>query len=330
MNLILLSLLMGHLTIPLDDAPTQILAADLNADGRPDLITTGARGLAVVLNPGKHDWRVTARVEVAATELVAGDFTGDGHLDVATADHDTFFVHVFAGDGRGGLKKHSSARAKSTGRPHVHGLLADGRDLLFVSSGEGEVIRLINNGQGQFTPGAVTKVSTPWYPALGDLNGDGQRDLVAGSFEGHQIRAGEGTYPVQPRVFTTKLADLDGDGDLDVYACHDDVGRITILLNDGRGKFAIAPAITIDQEAYGIQAVDHDGDGRLDLVAITNKGELRVFRQTKPGVFATTPETVARGLRGYHLLAADLNGDGRPELALADPDARMIRVFHTR
>lgn len=323
MNPLLFSLLMGHQMIPLDDAPSQFIVVDLNADGRAECVAVGPKGLSVVM-----DARVTLRVEVTASELVAGEFTGDGHLDIATADHDTFFVNVFAGDGRGGLKKHSTVRAKTTGRPHVHGLMADGRDLMFVSSGEGEVIRLVNDGRGSFTPGAVTKVRSPWYPAMGDLNGDGKRELVAGSFEGREIRAGDGAYTVHPRVFTTKLADLDGDGDLDVYACHDDVGRITILMNDGRGKFTVAPALEIDQETYGMQAADYDGDGHLDLVAVTNKGELRAFRQAKAGVFVKTPVTLATGVGGYRILAADIDGDGKAELAVADPNARGIRVFH--
>lgn len=329
-------------SLPVEDAPSHLLAADLDHGGRPDLITTGQR-LTVLRNAGRERFTVTAALPEAAgaSELAAGDFNGDGHLDIATADHDTFAVTIWAGDGRGGLRKLSIVRAKATGQPHVHGLLADGRHLLFVSSGEGEVIPLRNDGHGRFTPGVPVRTRSPFNPALGDVNGDGHADLVAGSFEGREIAVwlgdGQGRfqpaagspYPVFPRVFATRLADLDGDGDLDIYACHDDHGRLTVLLGDGRGGFREMPGSPFDlgREAYGVQAVDLDRDGRLDLAAVSLKGDLLVLLQTKPGVFAGPPAVRANVGAGYRLAAADFDGDRRPELASADPDGKAIRFF---
>lgn len=294
------------------DGLAEVLAIDLDAEGKQDVVVLGEQGVQAWRRVGK-EWQETAQVRLAGTpvSLAGGDFDGDGKMDVAVADHDSFGVQLLRGDGRGGLGKGAMLRAKRTGAPHVHGLQAadfnrDGRmDLLFVSSGEGEVIPLWQEAGGQFRAGVAVKMGgNAWHAAVGDVDGDGYADVVSCDMGGKTIAIarndGRGGFerPRQVQVFArpflARLADLNGDGHLDIYAVHDDYGRFTILRNDGRGQFAQVAGSPIDlgQEAYGAMAYDFNGDGKLDLGGVAGK-ELLVYEQRGPFEFVRAPRKMS-------------------------------------
>jgi hypothetical protein len=331
--------------VPVPHGPSAVHAVDFNKDNKPDLLILCRNGVATYLRAG-NTWKPEAYVEIpgAPTSMAAADFDHDGNIDVAVADHDTFGLLILRGDGKGGLSKRNTVRAKSTGQPHVHGLLSadlnhDGAaDLVFISSGEGELIPLINDREGSFVSRPALKVAgTAWHPAIGDVNGDGHFDVVSADFNGNtaSVALGDGkggfTLASKPqtfgRPFYPKLDDIDGDGKLDIYSVHDDHGRVTLLKGDGKGGFTPVAGSPLDigREAYGVVAFDWNGDGRLDIVCAAGS-ELRVFDQTKPMVFAG-PAKRAEGVGGYHLTRADFDGDGKMEVAIANADKNQI-VFY--
>ncbi len=334
--------------VPISGSPNEVIAADFNHDGKADMAVLCANGVKILLRDGKS-WRESVNVDLsgAPTSFAAADFNRDGHLDLAVADHDTFGVQLLHGDGKGGLVKHQVLRAKSTGAPHVHGLLAAdlngdrAADILFVSSGEGELVPLLNDGKGNFAPGAIVKMAgNAWHPAIGDLNGDGYPDAVSADFSGDTISValndGKGRFTVSqrakvfPRPFYPKLADLNGDGHLDILSVHDDYGRFTLLQGDGKGAFTQIPGSPIDigREAYGLAAFDANADGKLDLVA-TSGDELIVFLQTGKLQFAKSAKRIT-GIGGYHVSQADLDGDGKPELIIPDAKEKRVEFFQLR
>ena len=107
---------------------------------------------------------------------------------------------------------------------------------------------------------------------IGDVNGDGQNDLVASNghgvgvcwYEGRTLKKsvidGEMSCP-----HALVLADLDDDGDLDVATCGYESKRLSVYSNDGRAQFSRYD-VDLDQESYDLRAVDMDGDGDLDLL----------------------------------------------------------------
>jgi hypothetical protein len=130
-----------------------------------------------------------------------------------------------------------------------------------------------------------------------------------------------------PRLFDSNgsgaaVADLDNDG-LPEIILADLSGPNRILWNDGDLQFT---AQTIDDtNSRAVQAVDVDGDGRLDLVFThraagvsfwRNHGERRLVREMLRGV--TTP--------AYSMAWADLDGDGRLDLVTASYDAEADRI----
>jgi hypothetical protein len=145
------------------------------------------------------------------------------------------------------------------------------------------------------------------------------------------------------------VADLDGDGDLDLASANgfdiivppdpddpDDLGSVvegsdtlTVFFQTAPGVFDLAPSLTLGgpgltDGAISVAAADMDGDGDLDLVSANALGStLTVFYQTEAGVFDRVPSLtldnpMANG-SAQSVKAADLDGDGDTDLVLANP-----------
>lgn len=185
----------------------------------------------------------------------------------------------------------------------------------------------------------------PESVALGDLNGDGNLDIVleinAAFLKSVAVLLGNGDGTFQDPVtyrfegllmsnFVT-LEDLNGDENLDVIValCSNDIHKVGVMLGNGDGAFQVAVTYEVGGEWPEHIAVGYlDGDTNLDL-AVTNfnSGDVSVLLGNGDGTFqnATTyeadlsnPESVAIG---------DLNDDGHPDLAVANRGRDRITVF---
>lgn len=152
--------------IALPQPPSNVAAGDVNGDGRLDLVLPiGQEGkLAVLLGSGTGAFQPAPGSPLplpeAGGEMALADLNGDGRLDVALANHDTYNVTILSGDGRGGFTPApgSPVVARAGNRPHTHGLAVadlnrDGKpDLVTVNSTDQDVSVLLGDGQGLFVP----------------------------------------------------------------------------------------------------------------------------------------------------------------------------------
>ncbi len=259
--------------------------ADLNGDGKADLAMQGG----LMMNNG--DGTFAPQVAYGISSAVGvGDFDGDGRLDVVSASHGRDGVQVFWNNPGATFATTASryrARGDYSAAPTVVAMAdldGDGdadlavADLGFVPEGHSAYITL-NNGDGTYAPMVSLEV------------GYGPRSIAAG--------------------------DVDGDGDVDLVSVREEYGNsnVTILVNNGTGTFADGVDYRIDVAFVGgsIAMGDLNGDGKPDL-AISVGGGVNVLMNNSNGTFAAKVDYAAPP---GTIVLRDLNGDRKPDMAVA-------------
>ncbi len=183
-------------------------------------------------------------------------------------------------------------------------------------------------------------------PALADVNGDGHEDVVAAVRRWDSHTVGEGLYVWlgdghgqwkqsieglrrDMGYGGSRVADLDGDGKLDIaYSGHDVMPQV--FLGDGHGAWKTSSdGIFMDGPCADVAVGDVDGDGTKELVAMgqfSDNGGLRVFRRTETG-WEVLAEILDRSKFGAQVRLADLDGDGRDEIIAATCDGPRVWRF---
>jgi len=277
---------------------------DMNQDGLPDLVVTNAEntsspqpGLWILpgLGNGSFDEPIAAiDLPSAAASPVIADFDGDGTPDFAVTLQSYMSTTIDVGL----LQPGNTFKIVSTMVPAqvsiawAGDLNGDGLpDLVLVNAdcfnslACGTVYTLLNIGQGTFgNPLQITTshgASALSFIAVADFNNDGKPDLAVGAVEG----------------------------------CGSESGP-AILLGNGDGSFG-APICLGSSYAYAIVAGDFNHDGNQDVAMLTQVefgAGLLVFLGNGKGGFHALPSQPFQGPPEL-LFAADLNGDGFPDLA---------------
>ncbi|HEV2746562.1 MAG TPA: putative Ig domain-containing protein, partial [Allosphingosinicella sp.] len=238
-------------------------------------------------------------------------------------------------------------------RPGFVDLDGDG-DLDAVVGENDGILNSFRNDGGTFTE--LTGAANPFNgvdvgfrsaPAFGDIDGDGDLDAVVGEYDGSTrtyVNNGNGTftqltgaaYPLNGADLGTRVspgfADLDGDGDMDL-AVAETTGTVRYFRNNGGGSFTelAGSGNPFNGTNIGtnpaISFIDLDDDGDADLVAGSNTGQLRSFRNN--GGSFTEMTGAANPFNGIDVgdrstpAFFDLDGDGDLDAVVGEYDGTL-------
>lgn len=334
--------------------PSDIAVSDLNKDGKLDIAACGDT-VTVLLGSGGGGFTAApgSPINVAAHLLAVGDVNNDRNADLALTHHDSFGVVVLlgAGDGRFAPAPGSPFAAHQGAKAHNHGLAlsdvnSDGRlDITTSNQDDNSVSVLLGNGGGGFAPaaGSPFPVGRAPYPhAVGDVNGDGNLDIVTpnvgsnnvsvllGDGKGGFTPAANSPYAAATRPYYVALGDVSGDAKPDLITTHDDISLMTTLLGDGRGGFNAAPASPFDlgRRAYKLVAADLDRDARTDLVIGTEASDsVTVLLSNGRGGYTPAAGSPYRAGRNPRVAIGDVNNDGKPDIITANNGSGDITVL---
>ena len=345
--------------------PTAMRTADFNSDGVADLAVCSYRSnsrLSILFGDGHGGFLTPVMYEIplGAMDLEVADFDGDKDVDVVVANtgqrwEGTSFT-LFKNDGRGvfvfggifecGRGPNGLTAADFDGDLDVDVAVAHDDYVVY-----GRTIAVVyNNGDGTFSaPQILTLTAGTNRIDAGDLNGDEHPDLVVGH-ETNRITIlmndGEGGFAVNAVIDgletgsivddpAVKLADADGDVDVDILYSHlsmggYDNGAIAFYRNPGGGGFGSPERIPLVpglDGAVGIEMADLTGDGAADIIAaLANPQHWVLVPGDGEGGFDAAREYGATE-NPVDVEAIDLDGDGALEAVILGRNSYEVAVY---
>ena len=314
------SLFSTHSDSSVGTNPRSVALADFDGDGKSDFIYTNSNspGNVTVLKNTSKGKIIAFTTGIGYSNLnypiglAIADIDGDGKLDFAIANYYNNTVAIY---------RNSSTNGNITFDPEID----------------------------------ITTVSNPLYLSLGDLDNDGRPDLVvSGNYQSSIISVLRNTSSIGNIAFATNvdyttgsyptvplIADLNGDGLMDVAVANYYSSSISVLKNISTfGSISLASKTdyTSPGSPETLAVGDFDGDGKPDLVLSNySNTTISVYRNlyansgdnfTASTFSARTDFTV--GSSGYGVAVSDLDGDGKPDIAVCNSSSSSISLLRNK
>ena len=344
--------------------PNAIVVGDFNGDGKLDIATTNSGGSVgirtaggppgILLGNGDGTFTAGTTPETATHALIiaAADFNGDGKLDLAVDGGTDGALIILIGNGDGTFSASSASVTNFDPAFVATGdFNGDGKvDVAIANGTNSNIVVMLGNGDGTFASSQNTYQmgSSPSSIVVADFNNDGKADLAVQNSDNTVavlMGVGDGTFTsTASAVFDNAgysldlvAGDFNGDGKPDLAASFlgDEPGVVTvaIMLGNGDGTFKVVynPTGDADGEVPGISVADFNRDGKTDL-ALADNENISILLSNGDGTFTLAASTTGATTFPSYLASAtgDFNGDGVPDITVADGDLDTVGVFLTQ
>ncbi len=318
---------------------------DFNADTITDVVLTGLLpAVSIFLGDGLGEFSLSEERETRdaggePVRVLGADFNSDGHRDLVTLNEKPSAVALSLSDGFGNLSEPLLLESGLVGKAVAAGDLdGDGLIDLVASDVSGGAVRvLLGRGEATFQSSFLHPLGTDLQAIQAeDIDGDGLIDLVGVSRStallsiARGIGGGGFAFPVNfPTVAVPSdfvITDINGDGLRDIFAASAGGRRIGVMLNDGTGAFSVSQLIGLQGGPADPHAFDIDSDGDTDVVVLDLRlGTPQLFENVD-GSLLSPIELFEFGSRATAMDVGDINGDGNPDLALAEGTRSLVEV----
>jgi hypothetical protein len=279
--------------------PGAILAADFNRDGLMDLaVSSQSSGTTIFLGLGNGQFTQGATYSnlygdctnhavgiVPSVCFATGDINGDGILDLVGAVWIDGQITVMLGNGDGTFRPGQTFAGigPQTGLA-IADFNGDGKpDLVFSVDQLGAVV-YFGDGKGNFGAPLTLKSKTLAAGiAVGDVNGDGIPDIVLAGGQGSSLyflvnsyfpADGKGGFgaeillPADLAPNAVALADVNGDGKLDIISANYQANNVSVSVNLGNGAFEAPVLYAVGISPCQLTVTDLTGSGLPDIVVV--------------------------------------------------------------
>ncbi|WBA44392.1 FG-GAP-like repeat-containing protein [Hymenobacter canadensis] len=342
--------------------PYSVAIGDVNGDGQPDLavVNEGSNTVSVLRNTSTAGTVSFAAKADFATgtnpySVAIGDVDGDGQPDLAVANANSNTVSVLRNTSTAGTVSFAAKADFATGdSPNlvaIGDVNGDGKPDLAVANANSNTVSVLRNtgAAGAVSFAASADFATgngPFSVAMGDVTGDGQPDLATANYGSNTVSVLRNTSTAGAVSFAAKadfatgngpssvaIGDADGDSQPDLVVANYGSNTVSVLLNTstaGAVSFAAKADFATGNSPYLAAIGDVDGDGKPDLaVANANSNTVSVLRNTGAAgaVGFAAKADVATGTGPVSVAIGDVDGDGKPDLAVANSSGNTVSVL---
>jgi len=373
-----------NVDFPVGNSLYSIVIGDIDDDSYPDLIVTNSIGnsISIFRNTGTSGDissasfapKVDFTTGLEPAKLSLGDLNGDGKLDIVVANRSESSVSVFKNTSiKGSITTNSLATridfptGSSPNSVAIGDLDNDGKpDLVSSNTKDNSLSILKNLGKVGVIDGTTfaskIDVALPnaWIVVLGDIDIDGKLDIVASNLIGNTmsvLKNNSKTGVIDAKSFAAKvdfktgtspaeiaIGDLNSDGKPELVVANLNGSSVSIFENTtmigtiNTSSFATKLDLSAPTGTGSVAIGDLNGDGKPDL-ALASSGSSN-FQGTTVSVIRNLHSSGAISLRSfdnyysfttgtepYSVAIGDLNGDQKPDLAVANASSRNISII---
>jgi len=330
---------MGNFSISGTPSDTNLVgtaSGDFNGDGKPDVAVVNSTTLAILLNNGSGGFTAGSSYTLPsgyeAKAIAVGNFSGHSGsvLDIAvllaSTSTNAYYVAEYTGTGTGTfgspvISPAGNGVSSSTGPDSIAAadFNGDGKTDLAFNTDDGLADLMLATSGGSFS--SATSLSLPsGHLALGvttlDYNGDGKTDLVVEADNTNVVESGTTFYGVALDLLTGNGSG--GFTDTSTYQTvgQTDIATIGLVSGDFQGTTAgLEVAVPITNGG--------GGNSYIDVVPLSTSGAWGLGVAHPVGSYSTS------STHPGNIVAADLNGTGKPSIALVDSDTGQVELLRT-